>query len=74
MSCVDHETHLQNLVNQANTLSNEIESRKIMLMKVQGVIEYLSEIGIELPKQETQEAPVESAESTETPPEPEVSE
>tara|TARA_B100001109_G_scaffold232289_1_gene210002 strand:- start:43 stop:249 length:207 start_codon:yes stop_codon:yes gene_type:complete len=68
MSCVDHETHLQNLVNQANTLSNEIESRKIMLMKVQGVIEYLSEIGVELPKQE---APVESEE---TPSEPEVSE
>ena len=28
MELQDHQTHLQNLVNQANTLSNEIEKKK----------------------------------------------
>ena len=60
MACTDHETHLQNLVNQANTLSNEIESKRVTLLKVQGVIEYLTEIGTKLPEQAPVEAPPES--------------
>ena len=59
MACTDHETHLQNLVNQANTLSNEIETKRTTLLKVQGAIEYLSEIGIKLPEQAPVEAPPE---------------
>ena len=66
MELPDHQTHLQNLVNQANTLSNEIETKRTLLLKVQGVIEYLSELGVTLP-----EAPPETPEA---PPEPEVSE
>ena len=66
MELQDHQTHLQNLVSQANTLSNEIETKKNLLLKVQGAIEYLSELGIKLP-----EPPVETPEA---PPEPEVSE
>ena len=66
MELTDHQTHLQNLVNQANTLSNEIETKRTLLLKVQGVIEYLSELGVKLP-----EPP---AETPEAPPEPEVSE
>ena len=66
MELQDHQTHLQNLVNQANTLSNEIETKRNLLLKVQGVIEYLSELGVKLP-----EPP---AETPEAPPEPEVSE
>ena len=66
MELQDHQTHLQNLVNQANTLSNEIEAKRTLLLKVQGVIEYLSELGVKLP-----EPP---AETPEAPPEPEVSE
>ena len=66
MELQDHQTHLQNLVNQANTLSNEIETKRTLLLKVQGVIEYLSELGVKLP-----EPP---AETPESPPEPEVSE
>jgi len=68
MELQDHQTHLQNLVNQANTLSNEIETKRTLLLKVQGVIEYLSELGITLPE------PPAPAETPEAPPEPEVSE
>ena len=66
MELQDHQTHLQNLINQANTLSNEIETKKYLLLKVQGAIEYLSELGVKLP-----EAPAETSEAA---PEPEVSE
>ena len=72
MELQDHQTHLQNLVKQANTLSNEVETKKNLLLKVQGAIEYLSELGVKLPEAtEATEAP---AETPETPPEPEVSE
>mgnify|MGYP001317120268 CR=1 FL=1 len=72
MELQDHQTHLQNLVSQANTLSNEIETKRTLLLKVQGAIEYLSELGVKLPEAtEATEAP---AETPETPPEPEVSE
>ena len=66
MELQDHQTHLQNLINQANTLSNEVETKKNLLLKVQGAIEYLTELGVTLP-----EAPPETPEA---PPEPEVSE
>ncbi len=66
MELQDHQTHLKSLVTQANTLSNEIETKKNLLLKVQGAIEYLSELGVKLP-----EPP---AETPEAPPEPEVSE
>ena len=67
MELPDHQTHLQNLVNQANTLSNEIETKRNLLLKVQGAIEYLSELGVKLPEPPASETP-------EAPPEPEVSE
>ena len=67
MELQDHQTHLQNLVNQANTLSNEIETKRTLLLKVQGVIEYLSELDVKLPEPPAPETP-------EAPPEPEVSE
>ena len=67
MELQDHQTHLQNLVSQANTLSNEIETKKNLLLKVQGVIEYLSELGVTLPEAppETPEAPPETPEVSE---------
>ena len=68
MELQDHQTHLQNLVNQANTLSNEIETKRNLLLKVQGAIEYISELGVKLPE------PPAPAETPEAPPEPEVSE
>ena len=57
----DHQTHLKSLVEQQVTLSKEIESKRNLLMKVTGAIEYLTEIGVTLPKEEetTPEAPSE---------------
>ena len=66
MELQDHQTHLKNLVNQANSLSSEIESKRNVLLKVQGAIEYLTELGVKLPQAPT--------ETPEAPPEPEVSE
>ena len=67
MELQDHQTHLQNFVSQANTLSNEVETKKNLLLKVQGAIEYLTELGVKLPEPPAPETP-------EAPPEPEVSE
>ena len=57
----DHQTHLKSLVEQQKTLSQEIESKRNLLLKVTGAIEYLTEIGVTLPKEEetTPEAPSE---------------
>ena len=58
---IDHQTHLKSLVEQQATLSREIESKRNLLLKVTGAIEYLTEIGVTLPKEEetTPEAPSE---------------
>ena len=48
----DHQTHLKSLADQQVALSNEIEKKKNLLMKVTGAIEYLTEIGVTLPKEE----------------------
>ena len=58
---IDHQTHLKSLVEQQIALSNEVEKKKNLLMKVTGAIEYLTEIGVTLPKEEetTPEAPSE---------------
>ena len=58
---IDHSTHLKSLVEQQVALSNEIEKNKNLLMKVTGAIEYLTEIGVTLPKEKetTPEVPSE---------------
>ena len=61
---IDHSTHLKSLADQQLALSNEIEKKKNLLMKVTGAIEYLTEIGVTLPKEEEK--------TPETPSEPEV--
>ena len=48
----DHQTHLKSLVEQQAALSQEMESKRNLLLKVTGAIEYLSEIGVTLPKEE----------------------
>ena len=49
---IDHSTHLKSLVEQQVALSNEVETKKNLLMKGTGAIEYLTEIGVTLPKEE----------------------
>ena len=49
---IDHSTHLKSLADQQMALSQEIEKKKNLLMKVTGAIEYLTEIGVTLPKEE----------------------
>ena len=62
----DHQTHLKSLVEQQTTLSQEIESKRNLLLKVTGAIEYLTEIGVTL------ETTPEPAPEPEAPSEPEV--
>ena len=63
---IAHSTHLKSLADQQVALSKEIETKRNLLMKVTGAIEYLTEIGVTLPKEgETTPEP-------EAPSEPEV--
>ena len=65
----DQQNHLKQVLEQQKTLVAEInelnsavESKKSMALKLQGVLEYLQQLGIELPKEEeTEEAPAEEA-------------
>ena len=61
---IDHSTHLKSLADQQVALSQDIEKKRNLLMKVTGAIEYLTEIGVTLPKEEEK--------TPETPSEPEV--
>ena len=61
---IDHQTHLKSLADQQVALSKEIETKRNLLMKVTGAIEYLTEIGVTLPKEEEK--------TPETTPEPEA--
>ena len=62
----DHQSHLKSLADQQVALSNEIEKKRNLLMKVTGAIEYLTEIGVTLPKEG------EATPEPEAPSEPEV--
>ena len=61
----DQQNHLKQVLEQQKTLVAEInelnsavESKKSMALKLLGVLEYLQQLGIELPKEE--EAPAEA--------------
>ena len=43
----------QGLVNEINQLEAQAKSKRDMLLKLQGIIEYLQQTGVELPKEET---------------------
>ena len=58
MELTDHQPHLKSVTEQANGLINEIQglesqakSKRDMLLKLQGIIEYLQQTGVELPKE-----------------------
>ena len=59
MELTDHQTHLksvseqaQGLVNEINQLEGQAKSKRDMLLKLQGIIEYLQQTGVELPKED----------------------
>ena len=45
------------LVAEINELNTQVDSKRQMALKLQGVLEYLQQLGVELPKEE--EAPAE---------------
>ena len=47
----------QSLVNEINQLEGQAKSKRDMLLKLQGIIEYLQQTGVQLPKDE-EEVPV----------------
>ena len=54
----------QTLVSEINTLESQARSKREMAVKLQGIVEYLGGIGVELPKEEEAdaEAPVTNTE------------
>ena len=64
----EQQTHLQSAIQQQNNLLNEIQklqteidNKRQLAVKAQGIIEYLDQIGVKLP-----EADAEGTETTET--------
>ena len=60
----EQQGHLQQLVQQEAQLVQEVTNKTTLLNKVRGAIEYLTETGVTLPKEEpTTEAAPETAET-----------
>ena len=67
----DQQNHLksvteqaQGLVNEINQLEAQAKNKRDMLLKLQGIIEYLQQTGVEMPVEEEPEvAPAEPVES-----------
>ena len=74
----DQENHLKQvltqqktLVDEINALNNQIASKREMAVKLQGIAEYLDQLGVKLPQEKTQEeeeAPEAAAEVVEETP------
>ena len=63
----DQENHLKQvltqqkaLVDEINALNNQITSKREMAVKLQGIAEYLDQLGVKLPKEEEEEAATEA--------------
>ena len=61
----EQQNHLKSVVEQSQTLVNEInqlegqaKQKREMLLKLQGIVEYLQQTGVELPKEEEAETEV----------------
>ena len=63
-------TQQKTLVDEINALNNQIASKREMAVKLQGIAEYLDQLGVKLPKEETEgeEAPEAAAEVVEETP------
>lgn len=62
----DQQNHLsqvleqqKQLVQEINDLNSQVESKRQMALKLQGVAEYLDQLGVKLPEPEAEETPVE---------------
>ena len=55
----------QTLVGEINKLNDEMTSKRAMLTKLQGVAEYLDQIGVKLPEKQEEDAEA-TAEEAET--------
>ena len=58
----DQQQHLQqvleqqkSLVNEINELNSQVENKRSLAIKLQGVREYLEQLGVELPKEDEAE-------------------
>ena len=58
MELTDHQTHLksvteqaQGLIDEINQLESQAKNKRDLLLKLQGIIEYLQQSGVELPKE-----------------------
>jgi hypothetical protein len=66
----EQQQHLQSAIQQQNTLLNEIQtlqsqidSKRQLAVKAQGIIEYLDQIGVKLPEAEPTEETTEATEA-----------
>ena len=48
----------QTLVSELNQLEGQAKQKRVMLLKLQGIVEYLQQTGVELPKEEEAETEV----------------
>ena len=48
----EQQEHLKNLLNQRNSLDQQLNQNRELLWKVQGAIEYLAQVGVSLPEPE----------------------
>ena len=68
IAMTEQQTHLQSAIQQQNNLLNEIQklqteidNKRQLAVKAQGIIEYLDQIGVKLPEAETETAEGEAA-------------
>ena len=64
----DQQTHLKQvleqqkgLIEEINALNSQITSKREMAVKLQGIAEYLDQLGVKLPKEEDEAATAEAA-------------
>jgi hypothetical protein len=69
----DQSKHLENLIQQKNSVSvdislleNNLKIKKELLLKIQGAIEYLTQIGVSLTPSVKEESDFEETENSET--------
>lgn len=69
----DQSKHLENLIQQKNSVSvdislleNNLKIKKELLLKIQGAIEYLTQIGVSLAPSVKEESDFEETENSET--------